>query len=128
VTEIAEADGLSVANVMHAHVSTLPADVSVGDVRAYFAVSTSRRLALLVDGDRYVSSLSPMALPEDAAPDALAAEYAAEGPVLHPDAPATEGRDLTLATPERRLPVVDESGALVGVVAIDMHLTRFCGT
>lgn len=127
MTELAKATGLAVADVMHRHVSTLPATATVGELRAYFAASASRRLAILVDGGRYVGSVTPDALPPDAEPDQPVAAYVSRGAVLHVGASAVEARDRTLATPERRLPVVDDADALVGIVAIDVTLTRFCG-
>jgi CBS domain-containing protein len=67
-------------------------------------------------------------VPADAHDDAAAGAYAARGPTISPDATADEARDVTLGLATRRLPVVDERGALVGIVAIDEHLTKFCGT
>jgi hypothetical protein len=42
-----EAEGLTVQDIMHARFSALPATATVGEVRDYFAASTSRRLAFL---------------------------------------------------------------------------------
>jgi hypothetical protein len=38
-------DGLTVQSVMHAQLTALPATATIGDVRDYFAASTSGRLA-----------------------------------------------------------------------------------
>jgi CBS domain-containing protein len=48
--------------------------------------------------------------------------------MVSPATPAATARDHALATPSRRVPVVDEDGRLIGVVAIDKHLAGFCGT
>jgi CBS domain-containing protein len=113
---------------MHVHVSTLAATATVREVRQYFEGSGSHRVALLVDGERYAGSVTVMGLPPDAPDDAPAASFAALEPVIAPEAPADEARDRTLAEPTRRLPVIDEAGRLVGIVAIDERHTRFCGT
>jgi Mg/Co/Ni transporter MgtE len=122
------ADGLTVQAVMHAQLSALPADSTIGDVRDYFAASTSRRLAFVVDDDgRFVGSLTPSHV---AAGDAArpAAEVADRGPTVTPGEPAVTGRDVALRTDARRVPVVDGGGRLVGVVAVTGDLQSFCGT
>jgi CBS domain-containing protein len=126
--KIDEADELTVRDVVHAKLSALDATSTIADVRAYFAASTSRRQAFVVDDGRYVGSLTKADL-EDADPDRLAADVAdRSGPTIGLDAPATTGRDLALQTDARRVPVVDDDGKLVGVVAVTGDLTSFCGT
>jgi Mg/Co/Ni transporter MgtE len=121
-------DGLSVQSVMHAQLTALPASATLGDVRDYFAESTSRRLAFVVDGDqRFVGSLTPADV-GDGDPAQPAADVAEPGPTVSPDAPAATGRDLALQTDARRVPVVDGDGRLVGVVAVTGDLQSFCGT
>ena len=128
MTTLAETSGLAAADVMHRRASTLSASATVGEVREYFAGSGSHRIALLVDGGRYAGMVTPAVLPADADDAAPASVYAVRGPTISPDASADEARDRTLAEPSRRMPVVDAEGALVGIVAIDENLTRFCGT
>ena len=114
---------------MHKRMSAMPASVTVGEVRAYFAESSSRQLAVFTDGDdRYVGSLGAAALPAAAPDDVPASEFSERGTTVPPTAPADEARDLALAEPSKRLPVVEDDGTLVGIVAIDITLTRFCGT
>ena len=57
-TRLEEAAGLTVADVVHRRFSALPADATIGEVREWFAISTSRRMAFLADDGRYVGSLS----------------------------------------------------------------------
>jgi CBS domain-containing protein len=127
-TRVDEVDGVTVAAVMHAQFSTLPATATVGDVRDWFAQSTSRRMAFVADGERYAGSLTPAQLADDVDPSRPAVELVQEGPTVSPDAPATSGRDLALATDSRRVPVVDGDGRLLGVVAVTSDLQSFCGT
>ena len=128
-TRIDEAEGLTVADVTHAKFTALPATATVGDVRAWFAASTSRRQAFVADGPRYAGSLTPADVDADVDSDRLAVEVAQQdGPTVAPDAPATTGRDLALLTETRRVPVVDSDGRLLGVVAVTGDLQSFCGT
>ena len=127
-TRIDEAQGLTVADVTHAKFTALPATATVGDVRAWFAASTSRRQAFVADGDRYLGALTPADVDGDVDPARPAVELAQEGPTVAPDAPATTGRDLALLTETRRVPVVDGDGRLLGVVAVTGDLQSFCGT
>lgn len=126
-TRIDEADGLRVADVTHTQFGALPASATVGDVRAWFAASTSRRLAFVADDGRYAGSLTPADV--DAADAGRpAVEVAQHGPTVAPEAPATVGRDLALLSDARRVPVVDGDGRLLGVVAVTGDLQCFCGT
>ncbi len=126
--KIDEADGLSVRDVLHAQLTALEATATVADAREYFAASASRRMALVCDDGRYVGSLTPAALDGDLDPQLALAQIAERGPTVAPGEPAASGRDLALQTDARRVPVIDEDGRLVGVVAVTADLTSFCGT
>jgi CBS domain-containing protein len=127
-TRLEEAAGLTVADVVHRKFSALPASTTVAEVRAWFAASTSRRMAFLADGERYLGSLTPGDVGGAVDPDGPAAGVAHDGPTVLPDAPATEGEQLALRTDARRVPVVDRDGRLVGVVSVTEDLQAFCGT
>ena len=125
---IDEADELTVADITHAKFTALPATATIGDVREWFAASTSRRQAFVADDGRYVGSLTPEDVGGDADPDRPATEVAQNGPTVSPAASATQGRDLALLTDSRRVPVVDGDGMLLGVVAVTGDMQSFCGT
>ena len=125
---IDEADGLTVADITHVRFSALPASATVDEVRAWFAQSTSRRLAFVADGDRYLGSLTPADVAGDVDGTRPAVDVAQDGPTVAPEAPATTGRDLALVSEARRVPVVDAGGRLLGVVAVTGDLQSFCGT
>jgi len=126
--KIDQADQLTVRDVVHAKLSTVEATATIADVRAYFAASPSRRQAFVVDDGRYVGSLTLAEADAEPDPERLAAEIAEPGTTIGPDAPATVGRDLALQTDARRVPVIDDDGRLIGVVAVTGDLTSFCGT
>jgi len=127
-TRIDEADGLTVADVTHAKFTALPASATIGDVRDWFAASTSRRQAFVADDGRYAGSLTRDDVAAAPDPSRPALDVAQNGPTVSPEAPATAGRDLALLTEARRVPVVDADGTLLGVVAVTGDLQCFCGT
>jgi CBS domain-containing protein len=126
---VRDADQLTVTEVTHKQFSTLPATATVGEVREWFAESSHRRMAFLADGGRYVGSLTPADLTEAADADAErpASDLAHDGPTVAPDAPASVGHQLALASDALRVPVVDPDGTLLGVVAVTTDLAGFCG-
>jgi Mg/Co/Ni transporter MgtE len=128
VTRLDEAAGLTVADVTHSRFKALPATATVAEVRDWFAVSESRKVALLVDEGRYVGSLVPDDLSDASDPRELASARARRGPTVSPDAPAKEGEALALSSGTLRAPVVDADGQLIGVVAVTTDLQGFCGT
>ena len=85
----------------------------------------SRRQAFVVDDGRYVGSLTPGRPRRRRDPERLARRgRRARRRRSAPTRPATTGRDLALQTDARRVPVVDDDGRLVGVVAVtgDLHV------
>ena len=120
-----DTDGLTVADVMHAEVATMAPTVTVGELRDWFAGSTSRRLAVIADGDRYAASLTPADVDGGAPADQPALELARERPTLTPGTPAATGRDLVTAVDAHRVAVVDEEGRFHGVLAVTRDLQFF---
>ena len=125
---IDEADALTVGDITHAKFTALPATATIGDVRDWFAASTSRRQAFVADDGRYVGSLTPDDVGAEADPARPAIEVAQDGQTVSPEAPATEDRDLALLTESRSVPGDDSDGVLLGVVAVTGDMQSFCGT
>jgi CBS domain len=128
ITDLRQAEVLRASDVIHLQFTTLPASSTVGDVRDYFAASTSRRLAVLVDGERYVGSIDAPGPSAEIDPGTPAADHASPGRTVRPKASAADAREVALAIPTRRVPVVEEDGTLVGIVAVNEAKSQFCGT
>lgn len=119
-------DGLTVADVMHDEFGTMAAMTTIAEAREWFAVSVSRRLALVADGGRYVGSLRPADVAsDDVAPDQPVSTVARADTTVAPDAPAAAGLELVLASDSKRVPVVDDGGMLHGVLAVTSDLQYF---
>ena len=116
---------LTVADVMHADVTAMPPTVTVGELRQWFAVSASRRLAVIADDARYAAALTPRDLDERMPAQQPALEVARDLATITPDAPAATGRDLVFAADARRVPVVDRDGRFHGVLAVTTDLQFF---
>lgn len=114
---------MTVADVMHADVASLPSTATVAELRDWFAVSASRRLAVIADDGRYAGSLTPVDVGAPA--DTPALERARPHATVAPEVPAVIGRDLALASEARRVPVVDAEGHFLGVLALTTDLEYF---
>jgi CBS domain-containing protein len=120
-------DRLRAADVVHRRLTTTPAATTVGELRAYFAESGSRRMALVVDGARYLGAIEAAALPADVDGAEQVGGHAVPGPTIAPGASAEEARQRAIAEPSRRIAVVDDDGRLLGIVAVTRTLDAFCG-
>jgi CBS domain-containing protein len=99
--------------------------VTVGELRAWFGGSASRRLAVIAADGGYAGALTPADVACDASSDQPALEVARGRPTVAPEAPALEGRDLAIASDARRIPVVDAEGRFHGVLAVTSDLQYF---
>jgi CBS domain-containing protein len=128
MTQLDEVQGLTAGDLVHRHISSTEAGVTVGELRDYFAASSSRKLAVLVDGGRYVGSVTADAISDDVGAELPATEVAQLGPTAAAQLPAAAARDLAMEQPSHRLPVVDDDGLLIGVIAVNAAKNEFCGT
>jgi CBS domain-containing protein len=118
-------EGLMVSDVMLRHPKTLPGGASVGEVRVLLE-RPSVQMVLLADDGAFRGAIAE--LPDDAVDDQPALRFADTSPTsLRPDDDATTAFTVTEAHPHRRVVVLDEGNALVGLVCLDETRTRFCG-
>lgn len=99
--------------------------MTVGELRDWFAVSASRRLAVIADDGRYAAALAPGDVDPGAPGDRPALELARDRPTLAPGLPAADGRDRVLASDARRIPGVDGAGRFLGGLAVTSDLRHF---
>jgi CBS domain-containing protein len=120
-----ELDGMTVADVMHGGFPTMPPSATIGEARAWFAASPSRRLAIVARRSRYVGSLTPADVAGDGDRNLPVGSVARAGAVVAPDASAELGLRLVLAEDARRVPVVDGDGRVCGVLAVTSDKRHF---
>ena len=120
------ARGRPVRDAMRLDPKTLAADVTVGEVRAFFAGS-SARLALLVDGGKFVAALTRDEIPA-AADDGLPAADFGRPDIdwVGPEVLTDEIVEALEAAPERRLVVLERDRTLAGLLCLNRSGTEFC--
>ncbi|MFN8130062.1 MAG: CBS domain-containing protein [Solirubrobacteraceae bacterium] len=125
--ELPAAQERRVADVMVKRPKTLPADATVGQVRALFE-NPRVRTALLVDGDALAGAIDTGAVPASVPDGEPARDHlAANLPHIGPDAPMSEALAALEAAGTRRIAVVDADGrTLRGLLCLDRTGAGFC--
>lgn len=116
----------SVADVMVSRPKTLPAEASIGDIRAEFD-DDHVVMVLLVEGDALRGTLLRDDVPSDAAPAAPALPLAhTTGRTVLPSESADRVFRRLVDSGKRRLAVVDGGDRLLGLVCLTRRRTGFC--
>jgi predicted transcriptional regulator len=116
-----------VRDVMVRRPKTLPADSTVGELRAHFE-NPRVRTALLADGGRFAGAIAPEELPA-AAPDSdrAGAHARTDLPRVGPDATMADALALLDTRGENRLLVLEDDGeTIAGLLCLDQSGTGFC--
>jgi CBS domain-containing protein len=115
----------TVSDVMVRQPKTLPADVTVAEARA--ALENAKvKMLLLVDGSRFSGAVT--SIPDAAAQDAAAIEFADESPATATaDMSVPEALSLIDEKPNGRLVVLDGED-LAGLVCLTRDGRDFCGS
>ena len=117
--------GRPVRDVMRLDPKTLAADVTVGEVRAFFAGSA--RMALLVDGATFVAALTRGDIPDAAGDEAAAVEFGrSDVEWVGPDVLTDEIVAALEAATERRIVVLGADRTLAGLLCLNRSGTEFC--
>ncbi len=123
-----EAAGREVCEVMFVSPKTLPADITVGELRRQFE-QPKLRTALLADGDAFVAAIQRGDLPAAAVSDEPAVTYATRpAQTIGPNRPASEALErLDGEHEDCRLVVLGDDGeSLLGLVCMNGARTHFC--
>ncbi|HEX4010940.1 MAG TPA: CBS domain-containing protein [Solirubrobacteraceae bacterium] len=122
-----DAPGLRVRDAMVASPKTVPAQATVGDLRAMFA-NPHVVTALLVDGSRFVGLVHRAQVDDQMRDERPAGSLASRDvPTIDPDAPLTDALAILDAGHERRLVVLDGDGdRLRGLLCLTGDRRGFC--
>src|SRR5215471_10670237 len=103
---------------------TLPGAATVGEVRAVLA-NPRVQMVLLADGAAFVGAITE--LPDDAAADQSAAAFVDKNvETITPDTPGDTAAAQALASPNRRVVVIDDNQTLFGLLCLNASRTGFC--
>jgi CBS domain-containing protein len=117
---------LVAADLMLSEPKTLAADASVAEVRDQLS-SPRVQMVLLADGRAFKGAVTK--LPSDAAPDDHALDHAELDPlIISPHASADEAWERALASPNRRVIVLDDDRNLLGLLCLKRDRSGFCGS
>lgn len=104
----------------------LPVEASVADVREMFA-SDHVHLALIVDGDRLVTTIERTDISAEAPADGLARTWGSlTGRTIDHAARIGEAWELLSRGQRRRLAVIEGDGHLIGLLCLKNSRTGFC--
>jgi hypothetical protein len=105
---------------------TLPGDATVADVRAVLA-NPKVQMVLLADGPSFRGAVT--AIPAAAADADAALAYAdASADTIAPGAPTETAFERAMASPHRRVIVLDDDRNLLGLLCLNAKRTGFCQT
>jgi CBS domain-containing protein len=120
---VAEA-GPAVRDVMLRKARAVGPATTVAEVRETFA-NPRVKLLLVADGERFLGTLSPDDLPAGA-DGTIEAHVRADAPRLAPEDPVARAVELVAASGATRVPVVDASDRLQGLVCFNRAHSAFC--
>jgi hypothetical protein len=122
--EIAIGEAEVAADLMLRRPKTLPGDASVALVRAQLA-NPKVQMVLLADGEQFVGAVT--SIPAAADSHEPAADYADSQPdTIDPMVPAREAFERAVASPYRRVIVLDGTRRLLGLLCLNPTRTAFC--
>jgi CBS domain-containing protein len=118
--------GPAVRDVLLREARAVAPDTPVREVRETFA-NPRVKLLLVADGERFLGTIGPEDLPEDG-DGTIAAHVRTDAPRLAAGDGVDEALSLVKETGASRIPVVDESGRLEGLVCFNHARNVFCAS
>jgi CBS domain-containing protein len=115
--------GPTVSDVMMREAESVGPDMPLADARAFF--TPRKKLLLVTDGGRFLGTLTPDDLPESG-DGAIGPHVNADPPRVTPDDPVSAAMALVEGEGMTRIPVVDASHQLQGMVCFNRSHEAFC--
>ena len=116
--------GPAVRDAMMLQPRPTPASTTLAAAREQFS-NPRVKLLLVTDDGRFLGTITRDDLPAEG--DGELGDFVnAEAPRIDPEAPVTAAVDMLEGTGGNRLPVVDDGGALLGLVCWDSSGQQFC--
>jgi CBS domain-containing protein len=120
---IAEA-GPTVDDVMMRGAETVGPATPLAEAREVF-VSPRKKLLLVTDGERFVGTLTPDDVPDEG-DGPIEPHVRADTPRVAPEDPVARALEIVETTGMTRIPVVDASDRLQGLVCFNASHEAFC--
>jgi Mg/Co/Ni transporter MgtE len=118
--------GPAVRDVLLREARTVPPETPLHEVRETFA-NPRVKLLLVADGERFLGTIGPDDLPSGG-DGTIAAHVRQDAPRLRADDDVEAALRLVEQTGAARIPVVDESGRLEGLVCFNHARNVFCAS
>ena len=115
--------GPNVSDVMMREAEAVGPDMPLAEARVFF--SPRKKLLLVADGDRFLGTLTAADLP-DTDDGAIGPHVNPDPARVTPDDPVSAAMALVEAEGMTRIPVVDASDRLLGMVCFNSSHEAFC--
>jgi len=115
--------GPTVSDVMMREAESVGPDMPLADARAFF--SPRKKLLLVTDGERFLGTLTPADVPDEGE-GPIEPHVRADSPRVTPEDPVARALEIVETTGMTRIPVVDASDRLQGLVCFNASHEAFC--
>ena len=115
--------GPTVSDVMMREAESVGPDMPLADARAFF--SPRKKLLLVTDGERFLGTLVPADVPAEG-DGPIEPHVRTDTPRVAPDDPVARALEIYETEGMTRIPVVDASDRLLGLVCFNATHSAFC--
>ena len=115
--------GPNVSDVMMREAESVGPDMPLAEARAFF--TPRKKLLLVTDGERFLGTLTPDDVPAEG-DGPIEPHVRADTPRVAPEDPVARALEIVETTGMTRIPVVDASDRLQGLVCFNASHEAFC--